>query len=121
MGTMRTALALCSALALTLVAGVGAAEEETLDLDGYLARQASTSRMERMILRQGAAKAAPYRALSEFYAFRVPFLCFLHDFGMFFSVSDLASIFDGYFMHFQHPWSCEKTILTLYSLQKTRN
>jgi len=69
---MRTGLALYSALALALLPGVGAAEEDTLDLDGYLAREASTSRMERMILRQGAAKAAPYRALSEFYAFRVP-------------------------------------------------
>ena len=36
------------------------------------------------------------------------------------SVSDLASIFDGFFMHFRPSSSCEKTILTLYSLQKTR-
>lgn len=40
---------------------------------------------------------------------------------MHFSVLDLWRIWYRFFMDFRHPWSCEKTILTLYSLQKTRN
>lgn len=51
----------------------------------------------------------------------INFLCFLHDSGMHLSVSDLGRIWYRFSLDFRHPWSCEKTILTLYSLQKARN
>ena len=43
-----------------------------------------------------------------------------HVFCILFRTWDLTLIFDGFLMHFGHPWSCEKNILTLYSSQKTR-
>ena len=50
-----------------------------------------------------------------------PFWSAVHDFGTPFSSIDFALIVHWFLIDFWYPWSCEKTILTLYSSQKTRN
>ena len=50
-----------------------------------------------------------------------PFWSAVHDFGTPFSSIDLALIVHWLLIDFWYPWSCEKTTLTLYSSQKTRN
>ena len=44
-----------------------------------------------------------------------------HVFGIPFSSIEFAWIFHRFFKDFWYPWSCKKTILTLYSSLKTRN
>ena len=51
----------------------------------------------------------------------VPFWNTFHVFCIPFSSIEFALIFYRFFTDFWYPWSCKKTILTLYSSQKTRN
>ena len=50
-----------------------------------------------------------------------PFWSMFSDLCIFFSSIEFALIFYWFLNDFWDPWSCEKTILTLYSSQKTRN
>ena len=50
-----------------------------------------------------------------------PFWNTFHVFCIPFSRIEFALIFYRFFTDFWYPWSCKKTILTLYPSQKTRN
>jgi hypothetical protein len=64
-------LTLCCLIFLA-VPDVGLAAGGALSIEGHLAREATVESMERKILRRGARGASAYRALTEFYVFRVP-------------------------------------------------
>ena len=69
---MRNRCLSLALLALFAVPGEAGAAQSALEIEGHLARETSSERMERKVLRRSSRVGGDYRALSEFYVFRIP-------------------------------------------------